>query len=65
MNNKKTAKRGYSFIIDGKHFKKEEIFEGRNDSNFFNDIEDEIKEKYKEDKLGKIDHMSRIIHLKY
>lgn len=65
MNNKKTAKRGYSFTIDGKHFQEEETFEGRNDSNFFNDIEDEIKEKYKQDRLNKIDHTSRIIYLNY
>jgi hypothetical protein len=60
----KTAKRGYSFIIDGKHFQKEEIFEGRNDSNFFNDIEEEVKDKYG-NRLKKIDHTSRIIHLEY
>ena len=65
MKKTKTAKRGYSFIVDGKHFQKEEVFEGRNDSNFFNDIECGIKEKYNEDRIDKIDHASRIIHLKY
>ncbi|MEO6682168.1 MAG: hypothetical protein ABIN48_05025 [Ginsengibacter sp.] len=60
----KMAKIKYSFIIDGKVFNKEELFEGRNDSNFFNDIEEELNEKYG-DRLDKVDHSSRIIHLKY
>lgn len=60
----KTAKRKYSFIVDGKHFEKEETFEGRNSDRFFNDLEEEIKAKYG-DRIKKIDHASRIIHLEY
>lgn len=65
MNKKQTVKRRYSFIINGKYFQKEKTFEGRNGSIFFNDIEQQIKEQYNEDRIENIDHTSRIIHLKY
>ena len=62
--NQKIAKRGYSFIVEGKSFSQEEIFEGRKGNSFYNDIEEAIQEIYGE-RVESIDHASRVIHLAY
>lgn len=56
----------YSIIVNGQLFEDCVTFSAKNDSNFFNNIEHQIKEKYcKQDQIIKIDHASMVIKLNF